>query len=222
MDASKENILKRARRAVAAPAPRRFEQDAVTPRPEGAGWFAPVGEGTDALKQRFAAELAELKGEFLEASSASEANGKLRELVTRFAFKKIAAQDTPELRGLLNEIPVKWLGHDVSGGRSLQDFDLGITCCDALAARTGSVVLTARSAGGRALSVLPPNHLVVARREQLVADLKDALQLLRRKHGDNLPSFTTVITGPSRTSDIEKMLVLGAHGPKRLFVLLIP
>jgi L-lactate dehydrogenase complex protein LldG len=59
---------------------------------------------------------------------------------------------------------------------------------------------------------------VVVRREQLVADLPDAFALLKEKYGANYPSFISFITGPSRTGDIERILVLGAHGPKKLTI----
>jgi len=230
----RENILNRVRAAVARPAPKLFERDEP---PHGTvPQFLPVGDGFEAMRNRLAEELTALRGEFFAAADGREANAKLRELVARFEFKNVVAQDTPEMRCLLHEIPVKWLGDDyhhtgtesdaakfetARGGIALDGFDLAVTHCDALVARLGSVVLTAKSAGGRALSVLPPNHLVVARREQLVADLSDALALLRKKYGVRLPSFITVTTGPSRTSDIEKMLVLGAHGPKKLFVMVV-
>src|SRR5262249_23937492 len=67
--------------------------------------------------------------------------------------------------------------------------DVGIPECDALIAQTGSVLLTSRSAGGRALSILPPHHVVIARREQLVADLPEAFELLQQKYGGNFPSM---------------------------------
>ena len=79
--------------------------------------------------------------------------------------------------------------------------------------------MTNRSAGGRALSVLPPHHVVVARREQLLRDLPEAFSLLKDRYAPNYPSFISFITGPSRTGDIERILVLGAHGPKKLTIL---
>jgi len=110
-------------------------------------------------------------------------------------------------------------GYDV---RELERCDAGLTECDALIAQTGSVLLTARSGGGRALSVLPPHHVVLARREQLLPDLPSAYALLHEKYGPaSWPSMTTLITGPSRTGDIERILVLGAHGPKRLTILMV-
>jgi L-lactate dehydrogenase complex protein LldG len=94
-----------------------------------------------------------------------------------------------------------------------------LTECDVLVAQTGTVVVSSRSAGGRALSVLPPHHLVLARREQLVADLPAAFAWLKQKYGSDFPSMISLITGPSRTGDIERILVLGAHGPKQLTIL---
>jgi len=98
-------------------------------------------------------------------------------------------------------------------------FNIGITCADSLIARTGSILLRTLTAGGRRLSVLPPTHMVIAETNQLVCSLDDALRDLSSTR-DNW-SYSTIITGPSRTSDIEKQLVLGAHGPKRLIVLLL-
>jgi L-lactate dehydrogenase complex protein LldG len=83
------------------------------------------------------------------------------------------------------------------------------------------LLITSRSAGGRALSVLPPHHLVLARRSQMVADLPDAFQLLKKKYGGNYPSLISLVTGPSRTGDIERILVLGAHGPKKLTIICV-
>jgi L-lactate dehydrogenase complex protein LldG len=95
---------------------------------------------------------------------------------------------------------------------------LGITACECLVARTGSVVVSAHGASGRRMNVFPPIHVVVATASQLVNYLDDAISLVKKKYGENYPSTISFITGPSRTADIEKTLVLGAHGPKELFV----
>jgi L-lactate dehydrogenase complex protein LldG len=68
--------------------------------------------------------------------------------------------------------------------------------------------------------VLPEHHVVLARRSQLLADLPAAYELLHQRYGSAWPSLMTFITGPSRTGDIERILVLGAHGPKKLTILL--
>lgn len=102
---------------------------------------------------------------------------------------------------------------------SFSKFEVGITTADALIARTGSVLLTSASAAGRRLSVLPPTHVVIAEKSQVVRSLEDAFRILKSVSYNW--SYATVISGPSRTSDIEKQLVLGAHGPKRLIVFIL-
>ena len=62
---------------------------------------------------------------------------------------------------------------------------------------------------------------MVARASQLVPDIKDGLNLLRGKYEGKMPSMISLVSGPSRTADIEKTLVLGAHGPKQLVLFLI-
>ena len=103
----------------------------------------------------------------------------------------------------------------------LVNSDTTITDCEALVARTGSVIVSSRQSSGRRASVFPDHHIVVARSSQVVADLKDALQLMKVRYPDQLPSMITAITGPSRTADIEKTLVQGAHGAKEIYVFLI-
>ena len=105
---------------------------------------------------------------------------------------------------------------------ALEACDGGLTECECLVAQTGSVCVTNRSSGGRALSVLPPHHIVLARRSQLEPDLTAAYELLAAKYAAGYPSFISFISGPSRTGDIERILVLGAHGPKWLTILLVP
>ncbi|MCC6690590.1 MAG: lactate utilization protein [Bacteroidia bacterium] len=99
--------------------------------------------------------------------------------------------------------------------------NVGITSCEFLVARTGSVVMSSRQASGRRLPAYANYHIVVAYTSQLVYSVKDALNGLKKKYGTNLPSLITTITGPSRTADIEKTLVQGAHGPKEIYVFLI-
>jgi L-lactate dehydrogenase complex protein LldG len=109
-------------------------------------------------------------------------------------------------------------GYDV---HALERCDVGITECDALVAQTGTLVVNSRTSGGRALSVLPPHHLVIARRDQLMADLPAAFEAIQAKYAPDFPSMISLVTGPSRTGDIERILVLGAHGPKKLTVVLV-
>jgi L-lactate dehydrogenase complex protein LldG len=103
----------------------------------------------------------------------------------------------------------------------LKKAEAGLTTCEAIIARTGSVLVSSGTSAGRRLSIYPEKHLVVAFTSQLVPDIKEALQAMREKYGSKLPSMLGMVSGPSRTADIEKTLVHGAHGPKQLILFLI-
>ncbi len=96
-----------------------------------------------------------------------------------------------------------------------------LTTCEALAARTGSIFVSSAQIEGRRLISAAETHIVLAYESQICPDLPECIDVVEAKYGDTFPSQVTAITGPSRTSDIEKTLVLGAHGPKNLFVLII-
>lgn len=98
---------------------------------------------------------------------------------------------------------------------------VGITPCISLVAQTGSILITSGSEMGRTLTVFPPTHIVVAYSSQLVYGIEQALANVFIHNPDELPSLTGLISGPARTADIEKTLVLGAHGPKALYLFLI-
>jgi L-lactate dehydrogenase complex protein LldG len=151
-----------------------------------------------------------------------ELSRKLLELKNSENWKLIASHRAPILDSILGSLglPVL-LADDRPETADVERADVGITGCDALIAQTGSILLTARSAGGRALSVLPPHHIVIARESQLLPDLPSAFEFLKETYKDAYPSFITLITGPSRTGDIERILVLGAHGPRILTILLM-
>lgn len=105
--------------------------------------------------------------------------------------------------------------------KDFTEAEAGITACEALIARSGSVLVSNGNAAGRRLTIYPHVHVVVAYASQLVMDIKDGIDLVRQRYGENLPSLISVISGPSRTADIEKTLVLGAHGPKTIYVFLL-
>ena len=104
---------------------------------------------------------------------------------------------------------------------ALEACDAGITACEALVAQTGSILVSSATCGGRALSILPHVHVVVATCDQILGTLGDALHFAKSGSGGRMPSMLSFITGPSRTGDIERILVLGAHGPKELVVILV-
>jgi L-lactate dehydrogenase complex protein LldG len=236
MTGEKEKILRRIREALAMPAPfpghhggaaddgHHDGHGAGHPGEEIAHWLPPVGAGFDAQADLFGRNSVQLKSTFHLLENEAAASQKLAELAQAEGWRRIAAHgdgaNGPSTRAMVSalNLPGIWTdsGYDV---REMENCDAGVTECDALVAQTGSVLVTARSAGGRALSVLPPHHVVLARRAQFVPDLPAAFALLERKYAESYPSFISFITGPSRTGDIERILVLGAHGPKKLTIL---
>ncbi len=97
----------------------------------------------------------------------------------------------------------------------------GITRCEYLIARFGSVLVSSGLDSGRRMFVFPESHIVIAYTSQVVVELREALVGMRKRYRERFPSQMTVITGPSRTADIEKTLVMGAHGPRELYVFVI-
>lgn len=95
-----------------------------------------------------------------------------------------------------------------------------LTTCEALIARTGSLLLSSNTTSGRRLSIVPPVHLVIATPNQIIYHLKEILSLQMAREAE-WPSMLCFTSTNSRTADIEKTLVNGAHGPKELFVFLL-
>ncbi len=223
----RDNILGRIREALKVRAPLPGARDGVEPLPEPAmsgvrQWLPPVGGNFKEWVALFHQNATDLKADFLLVSSSDEMRAALVQLRDAEGWKSAACHT-----GLLPDAICPALGlrmvhtdkhFDI---HALETCDVGITECDALIAQTGSVVVSSRRAGGRALSILPPHHVVLARRDQLVPDLPAAFELLQREYGDNYPSMISFITGPSRTRDIEQVLVLGAQGPRKLTILCV-
>jgi L-lactate dehydrogenase complex protein LldG len=183
-------------------------------------WLPKVGESFEEQLALFAKNAAELKADFQLLASREELKTTLAKISVGGNWKCIASHRgelTDSVSGALN-LPICFTDKNYAVD-DLENCDAALTECEALVAQTGSVLVSAPSAGGRALSVLPPHHVVLARCEQLVADLPAAFELLLQKYAANYPSMISFITGPSRTGDIERILVLGAHGPKKLTIL---
>jgi L-lactate dehydrogenase complex protein LldG len=168
------------------------------------------------LEVMFAEELTLVSGNFIFCENGIDFVENILELADKFKWRKIYCWE-PELQELLGEYGFPFYETD----KDFEMAEVGITLCEALVARNGSVMVSNKNAAGRRLSIFPHHHIVIARTGQLVLDLKDAFQLIKTKYGNDLPTMISTITGPSRTADIEKTLVLGAHGPKELFVFLV-
>jgi len=203
---SKENILKKIRKALThstpLPFPRSEGTNAVFPRPQ------------QELEIEFAEQFTKLQGKFIFCLNHQELAFQFNSLVKKQGWKKIYCKDE-NLAGIIDKQVSECLTDDLAG------CDISVTSCEALVARTGSIVLSSVRSGGRTVSVYAPIHICIAYTKQLVYDVKDALQQIKGKYGDKLPSLISFATGPSRTADIEKTLVVGVHGPKEVYCFLI-
>lgn len=175
--------------------------------------FQPI---SDSPEFSFAQELLNVSGKFVYCSDDAEFAAILRSLMNENGWDSIyCINETLKKILVQGEVTVK------DDKESFEDMQLGITGCEYLIARLGSVMVSSAQSSGRRLNIFPEIHLIYAHTSQLVPDLKDALKGIKEKYGKDLPSMISLITGPSRTADIEKTLVMGAHGPKELYVFMV-
>lgn len=226
MNGHKDTILKRVKEALqmkeragtvhkqaptSLPVTEKFEQ-----------WMPDPGTDFERWLEVFTENSKSLKTEIKLASDVHVARMILDEMRKTEDWESIACAPTPLVKEATSEFTAsRFFLEKGYNWKNLERANVGITECEFLVAQTGSIMVTSVNSGGRALSVLPPHHVVIARKSQLVPDLRVAYELLQKKYKEHLPSFIGFITGPSRTGDIERILVLGAHGPKKLSLLLL-
>lgn len=218
VDEARDSILSRIKLALRGPSPRpHWLDESVDDRPL---FFLPDSD-VAALRDRFRQEFEAVMGEWHAADQPAAAAALFADWCQSLGAHSILAADGPLVRSLLRErTEVTWMTGE---GTPIvwEKFAVGVTPCECLIAESGSIIVSS-ALSGRATSILPPNHLVVATDDQIVPDIETAIARLRARYGNSLPSNLSMITGPSRTADIEKILVLGAHGPRRLALMLLP
>ena len=204
----REKILKKVRNALIRKTNNPF------PNPD---FESPVYmEMNDPLEVVFAEEFIKVSGKFVYCESEQEFTDNLKILMIENNWENVFCIEEKVKQILLDgQIPFLFENDE------LLDIKVGVTLCEYLIARHGSIMISSKQQCGRRLIVYPPVHIIVAYISQLVPNLIHALNGIKQKYGDKLPSLISVITGPSRTADIEKTLVLGAHGPKDIYVFLI-
>jgi len=236
-DPAGPTILARIREALRAPAPlphmRSHATEAVAAAGPGSLTILPADvarpwlpDGGDTPAERVAIladNLAKLRAEVHRVADLAAAADTVARIAAERAWKRVAWHGHDTVAPLAAR-----LGCDtyrVDGGafdkNALEACEAGITACEAAVAQTGSILVSSGSCGGRALSILPHVHVVICGVEQVAGTLGDAFEMIRGRHAGRLPSMLSFITGPSRTGDIERILVLGAHGPKELIVVLV-
>lgn len=205
-DSARDTILKKIKQALKQPVPVPF------PAIQSVQSFTPLQQ-EPALE--FAERFTHLQGRFSYCSSEAELVSQLLALTSSRKWEKIFCREA-SIRSLLEQN--EW---NTNYHPTLADCDVAITTCDYLVARTGSIILSSSSESGRTVSVYAPIHICIAYSHQLVNDMGDGIEQLLLSGDNKYPSLVTLATGPSRTADIEKTLVVGVHGPKEVFCFLI-
>jgi L-lactate dehydrogenase complex protein LldG len=162
----------------------------------------------------FAQKFTELLGKFVYCADEQELIAQLNALIIAKGWNKVYSKESDWLDKMLT------LKFDPVTTDDLADCDAAITLCTHLVARTGTIVLSSKESSGRTSSVYAPIHICVAYADQLVYDIGDSL-LKFKDNPEGMPSMISFATGPSRTADIEKTLVVGVHGPKEVYCFLI-
>jgi L-lactate dehydrogenase complex protein LldG len=202
MGNSKRSILQKIKAALTTSTRLPFPEEETKGAP-----FQPLQQD---IVVEFAEQFTLLQGKFDFCTNGFELADHFETLCIAQGWKKIFCTD--EKFQIL--IPGAFVHNDIA------TCDAAITGCEALVARTGSIMLSSQNSG-RVTSVYAPVHICIAYTSQLVYDISEALKFLQIKYKEALPSFITLATGPSRTADIEKTLVVGVHGPKEVYLFLV-
>lgn len=205
---SREAILARIRDGLRTPAP----------PIEDKTFYGPIFEAVENPLERFQQEC---KANLMECQLTVDPAGSaqaLSQVLQSLPDGEVFVQDDPSLRRLMSaagsERQIRW---STEGGPR-EKSQATVTLADALVAQTGSVFVSA-SCGGRGASVVAPTHIVYATAKQLAPDLVTVLRNATTDGRLDRNSYACMISGSSRTADIEKILVQGAHGPMRLVVI---
>lgn len=206
---SKEKVLKKIRNALV--------NKAVDAVPKDVDFDSPIyNMPNQPLEITFAERFTELTGKFIFCENEEELIAILKAVIDENNYEHIGCFEE-QIQQYLQKAGISYYPNS----NDILKVKTGITACEFLVARTGSVVVSSRQKTGRQLHIYPDTHIVIAKLSQLVPDIKDALQGLKERYQDKIPSFISFITGPSRTADIEKTLIIGAHGPKEIYVFLV-
>ena len=203
---ARSKILQKIKQALKDPVPVPFpDQVAETPI------FYPTDQE---LTIEFAQKFTELLGKFVYCADEAELVNQLSGLIKANHWEKIYSIEA----GWLDDM--KEYHFDPVNTDDLAGCDAAITLCDHLIARTGTIVLSSQQLSGRTTSVYAPIHICIAYTHQLVYDIADSLVQFKNE-SEFIPSMISYATGPSRTADIEKTLVVGVHGPKEVYCFLV-
>ena len=182
-----------------------------------------VSEGNPA--DIFAERAAAAAMSVVRVPSLAEAGPALAAILEQEGADTVHAWRTPEIEDIAASLPsttfVWWDPAAPERKESAFGMKAGLTAVDYAVAETGSLVLCADESHGRSTSMLGEFHVAIVRAGQIVADLHDLYTRLPADYPDGLPSNISLVTGPSKTADIELQIVIGVHGPGVVHVILV-
>lgn len=171
---------------------------------------------------RFGAQLQAVGGRWAAASSLDEASRMIGSILKELKVETVALSDAAEVHAAMKFQNSDVLKHFTEPTQAeLFDADAGVSCAQWGIAETGTLILESSEERHRMVSLVPPIHIVLLRRERICETLAEGMNRLRTSDGELESRAITFITGPSRTADIEQMLVVGVHGPQILVVIVI-
>lgn len=178
--------------------------------------WVPISED-DGTAITFAQNFKDLGGIFIYLESKNEFAECLRQLAPENGWEPVWCT-SPAMQALLKRYGI---GYTEASEREPKQKLVSLTDCECLVAQTGSVLLSDDLSGSRQSYALPDVLLVFATTDQIVGGVKEAFRYVRNHHGNTMPSQLTFVTGPSRTTDIEQTLVIGANGIRQVAVFLV-
>jgi L-lactate dehydrogenase complex protein LldG len=199
------------------------------PIPPGTGY---VGTTTDRCAH-FSAEANAVGGEAIVVEGHTAAREALAELLEIYAVRSSLVWQHPVLDRLEISALLATKNVSIDDFSSLSNLspaeqrtrvlglNIGITSCDSAIAETGTLVMLHRPGHERMTSLVPPVHVAIVEESQILPDLFDVFAQLQLPSAGPLPSNITLITGPSKTGDIELQLTTGVHGPKHWHLIVI-
>lgn len=181
------------------------------------------------ILSRFTTEVQRVGGIVQEVADPQSVGVSIAGLAKARGITRCQAAEPDLARDVNLETALAEAGIDLVTGpipESIPGAGIGITRVALGVAETGSVLIHLDEVDGRLLSMLPEIHVALLHQDALVDSLEEGLLLTRylvlKSQARGLPSYLSWVTGPSRTADIERVLTIGVHGPKELYVFLLP
>jgi len=200
-----------------------LKSDGVSPNGYGPNLPAGGPQRTNSLIQTFKENLEAVGGHCVVAEDETQVVQAARTIIadlqkTSLRARRIALSDSPAVERLFRDLHVSVDEITINPSRAeIFGYDVGVSAAQYAIADTGTLVLESEAEKHRLVSLVPPVHIAVIEADKICFTLAEALAKVNQ--GSELSPTVTMITGPSRTADIELTLAIGVHGPQELYVI---